>query len=61
MRLGPAQHLGPHPKFNAAVKRKLDSILETNPRISDAQAAQFVRDYVSRLRRGLERSNSKLR
>jgi hypothetical protein len=42
IRLDLEQHLGSHPRYNAAVSKKLDDILQANPRISDVGAARAL-------------------
>ncbi|XZE20902.1 AHH domain-containing protein [Pirellulaceae bacterium SH449] len=58
--LARTQHLGSHPRYNAAVKRKLDELLSNNPGLSDSQYADLLRGYVEQLRNGLTTSNSML-
>jgi hypothetical protein len=60
IRLHLTQHLGSHPQYNAAVTRKLDDILRTNPNISDVDAARLLQQYADQLRNGLTRSGSML-
>ncbi|GIW80233.1 MAG: hypothetical protein KatS3mg105_2040 [Gemmatales bacterium] len=60
IRLDLTQHLGSHPRYNAAVTRKLEEILRANPRISDIDAANALQRYADQLRAGLERSTSML-
>lgn len=59
IRLDLTQHLGSHPKYNAAVTKKLDELIRVNPNISDLDAARALQQYVDQLRAGLERSTSK--
>jgi hypothetical protein len=60
IRLQLTQHLGSHPKYNAAVTRKLNNILRSNLNISDTGAARLLQSYVDQLRIGLNRSSSML-
>ena len=60
IRLDLTQHLGSHPRYNAAVSRRLDAILLANPRISDVDAARVLQEYADQLRAGLERSSGML-
>ena len=60
IRLDLTQHLGSHPKYNAAVTKKLDELLRVNPNISDLDAARVLQQYVDQLRAGLEKSTSML-
>lgn len=61
IRLELTQHLGSHPRYNAAITKKLNSLLRSNPDISDANAAKLLQNYVDRLRAGLTISGNKLK
>ncbi|MEJ7595477.1 MAG: RHS repeat-associated core domain-containing protein, partial [Planctomycetaceae bacterium] len=60
IRLDLTQHLGSHPRYNAAITKKLNEILSAAPGISDSDAAKALQAYVEQLRAGLERSTSML-
>jgi hypothetical protein len=61
IRLLSPQHLGSHRRYTAAVQRKLDRLLATNPGLSDVQTADLLRGYAGQLSRGLTRSSARLR
>tara|TARA_B100001093_G_C26766399_1_gene988091 strand:- start:614 stop:1576 length:963 start_codon:yes stop_codon:yes gene_type:complete len=50
-----------HNKYNKAVETLLDSRLKSSSNMSDAQAAQFLKEYTNQLRNGIGNSTGRLR
>jgi len=62
IRLESGQHMGSHPRYNAAIQQKLERLgAQYGGTLTDAQAAEVLRDYAAQVRKGLMRSAHKLR
>ena len=61
IRLGPGQHLGSHPKYNAAIESALTRMIHTSRGLTNAQYARLLQRYVDTLRAGVGKSEGKLR
>ncbi|MBI2422018.1 MAG: AHH domain-containing protein [Candidatus Hydrogenedentes bacterium] len=61
IRLTLAQHIGSHSQYNATIQVRLDEILQSNPDISEIDAANAVQSYTDQLRESLLTASNRLR
>lgn len=62
IRLESGQHMGSHPRYNAAIQQKLERLgARYGSTLTDAEAAEVLREYAGQVKNGLMRSTHKLR